>query len=118
MVELLLSFYRQGNWDTERLSNLPSVTQLVSDGIDLDTGLKPEPTFNHASARPLGSREKQVVWSKAVLGFMSFGTLRHWLGCSFFPFSSLHSLPVMKTCIFQMICFVRSEVHLRKINAY
>ena len=52
MVELL-SFYRQGNWGTERLSNLADVTQLVSSGFDLDIGgLKPEPTLNHQSVLP------------------------------------------------------------------
>lgn len=50
MVELLLSFCRQGNWDPERLSNLADVTHLVSGGFDLDIGgLKPEPPLNHQS---------------------------------------------------------------------
>lgn len=61
MVELQLSFYRQGNWDAERLSDLPEVTQRVSHGVGLDVGgPRPGPPLSRQSAQCLGSRKS---WS-------------------------------------------------------
>lgn len=64
MVELL-SFYRQGHWDTERLSNLADVAQPASGGFDSDIGgLKPEPTLSHRSVLPFGSRKSRLFGAR------------------------------------------------------
>lgn len=71
MVELQLSFYRQGNGDTERLSNLPEVTQRVSNGVGLDVGgRRPGPPLSHPSVQCLGSRKS---WLFGALGCWATG---------------------------------------------
>lgn len=65
MVELQFSFYRQGNWDTERLSNLPEVTQRVSNGVGLDVGdPRPGPPLSHQSVQCLGSRKSWLFGAR------------------------------------------------------
>lgn len=76
MVELQLSLSRQGDWDTEKLSNLPEATQLLSGGFGLDRGgLRPESTLNCCTVQPPGGGSEWAVWSEASLAAISFGAL-------------------------------------------